>query len=146
MLLYLNSEKKLPIGAVIEIPALITLFQEEMMATEDKIIQKTPNSKTYKIIIDEPIHDPLVQAQNKHTYLPYDNGLYPSVQHEYGVKYDEFMRTISDIYQSKEIFCLIDVMEMVKDMGFNAVWTMERYKRVLITINSIDGLIIQEVK
>ena len=145
MLLYLNSSQKIPIGAVVQLPELITLFQEEQMAQEDKILHETPKSKTYKIIIDEPIHDPLIQEQNKYTYKPYDNGLYPDADDEFGVPYDDFIKKISDIYQSKDIFCLIDVIDQIKDMGFNGVWCMERYKRILITINSIDALVIQEL-
>lgn len=143
MLLYLNSKLDIAIGMVIEIPALVTLFQEEITAKEDLIIQNTPESKTYRVIIDQPIHDPLVHEQNKHTYKPYKNGLYPDFKKD-AVEYEEFVKNISNIHDSKEIFCLIDVLDQISDMGFKGVWCMERYNRILITINPMDALVIQE--
>ena len=75
MLLYINSQQDIPIGAVIEIPNMCVLFQERVDAVVDrKLTDSIENNKeksyTFKVIIDEPIHDPLIQVQNDSVYVP----------------------------------------------------------------------------
>ena len=60
MLLYLNSEQPLKAGNKIEIPANIVMFQE--LETAEIDISVGSKAKTYKIILDVVLHDPLIRT------------------------------------------------------------------------------------
>lgn len=145
MLVYLNSAHSIPLGSVIEVPIMMVLFQEEIDAVIDRQIENKPNSYTYKLIIDEPIHDPLIQKQNDSIYVANDMGLYPD--HESGgLKYNDLIKKITNIHHSKEIFLTEDILDQISDLGFSGVWIFDNEKRNIITIKPIKSLVIGEIK
>ncbi len=146
MLIYLNSAHSIPLGSVIEIPKTMVLFMEKIDAVVDrKLEEKTKESLTYKCIIDEPIHDPLVIAQNDSIYQPNDIGLYPDYETG-GLPHDEFMKKITSIRHSKEIFLTEEVLKQIEAIGFSGVWIFDRRKRNIITIKPMKSLVIEEIK
>ena len=145
MLVYINSAHSIPIGSVIEIPATMVLFMEKMDAIIDRKLENKPNSLTYRCIIDEPIHDPLVIKQNESIYQPNDIGLYPDYESG-GLPYDAFMKKITSVKHSKEIFLTEDVLKQIEALGFNGVWIFDTQKRNIITINPMKSLVIGEIK
>ena len=113
MLIYLNSAHSIPLGSVIEIPQTMVLFMERIDAVVDRQLQEeTKDSLTYKCIIDEPIHDPLVIAQNDSIYVANDIGLYPDFETG-GLPHDDFMKKITSVTHSKEIFLTEKVLEQI---------------------------------
>ena len=146
MLLYINSQQDIPIGAVIEIPHMCVLFQERVDAIVDrKLTDSIENNKeksyTFKVIIDEPIHDPLIQVQNDAVYVPNDIGLF----HDHrsgGLAYEEFIKKITNINDSKDIYLTEALLEQIKDIGFKGVWIFDNDKRNVITVEPISGLVI----
>ncbi len=145
MLVYINSAHSIPLGSVIEIPATMVLFMEKMDAIIDRKLENKPNSLTYRCIIDEPIHDPLVIKQNESIYQPNDIGLYPDYESG-GLPYDAFMKKITSVKHSKEIFLTEDVLKQIEALGFNGVWIFDTQKRNIITINPMKSLVIGEIK
>ena len=146
MLVYLNSAHSIPLGSVIEIPKTMVLFMEKIDAVVDrKLEEETKDSLTYKCIIDEPIHDPLVIAQNDSIYQANDIGLYPDYETG-GLPHDDFMKKITSVRHSKEIFLTEDVLKQIGDIGFAGVWIFDLRKRQIITIKPIKALIIEEIK
>lgn len=146
MLLYINSQQDIPIGAVIEIPNMCVLFQERVDAIVDRkltdsIQDNKEKSYTFKVIIDEPIHDPLIQVQNDSVYVPNDIGLF----HDHrsgGLAYEEFIKKITNINDSKDIYLTESLLEQIKDIGFKGVWIFDNGKRNVITVEPISGLVI----
>lgn len=146
MLIYLNSAHSIPLGSVIEIPQTMVLFMERIDAVVDRQLQEeTKDSLTYKCIIDEPIHDPLVIAQNDSIYVANDIGLYPDFETG-GLPHDDFMKKITSVTHSKEIFLTEKVLEQIGAIGFAGVWIFDRRKRNIITIKTIKALVIEEIK
>ncbi len=145
MLVYLNSAHSIPLGSVIEIPPMMVLFMEKLDAIVDRKLEKKPDSLTYRCIIDEPIHDPLVIKQNESIYQPNDIGLYPDFETG-GLPYDAFMKKITSIKHSKDIFLTEEVLKQIGALGFSGVWIFDTMKRNIITINPIKSLIIGEIK
>ena len=150
MLLYINSQQDIPIGAVIEIPNMCVLFQERVDAVVDrKLTDSIENNKeksyTFKVIIDEPIHDPLIQVQNDSVYVPNDIGLF----HDHrsgGLAYEEFIKKITNINDSKDIYLTEALLNQIKDIGFKGVWIFDNGKRNVITVEPISGLVIGSTK
>ena len=150
MLLYINSQQDIPIGAVIEIPNMCVLFQERVDAVVDrKLTDSIENNKeksyTFKVIIDEPIHDPLIQVQNDSIYVPNDIGLF----HDHrsgGLAYEEFIKKITNINDSKDIYLTEALLNQIKDIGFKGVWIFDNGKRNVITVEPISGLVIGSTK
>ena len=148
MLLYINSQTQIPLGSVIVIPKMCILFQERVDAVVDRKIsdsikEEEEHSYTYRVIIDEPIHDPLVQKQNESVYIASDIGLYPD--HRTGaLTYEEFMKKITNIHDSKDIYLTESILEQIKQIGFKGVWIFDNDKRNIITVAEIDGLVIGE--
>ena len=146
MLVYLNSAHKIPLGSVIEIPQTMVLFMERIDAVVDRQLQEeTKGSLTYKCIIDEPIHDPLVIAQNDSIYQTNDIGLYPDFETG-GLTHNDFMKKITSVKHSKEIFLTEDVLKQIGALGFAGVWIFDLRKRNIITIKPIKALIIEEIR
>jgi hypothetical protein len=145
MLVYLNSAHKIPLGSVIEIPQMMVLFMERIDAIIDRKLEENPDSLTYKCIIDEPMHDPLVQKQNDAIYKANDIGLYPDFDSG-GLTYDDFMKKVTNVVHSKDIFLTAEVLNQIKDIGFSGVWVFDTYKRHLITVKAIKSLVIGEIK
>ncbi len=145
MLVYLNSAHSIPLGSVIEIPASMVLFMEKIDAIVDRKLEKKPNSLTYRCIIDEPIHDPLVIKQNDSIYQPNDIGLFPDYETG-GLPYDQFMKKITSVKHSKEIFLTEEVLKQIGDIGFSGVWIFDTLKRNIITIKPMKSLVIGEIK
>jgi len=145
MLVYLNSAHSIPLGSVIEIPKMMVLFMEKLDAIIDRKLEQKPNSLTYRCIIDEPIHDPLVIKQNESIYQPNDIGLYPDFESG-GLTHNDFMKKITSIKHSKEIFLTEEVLNQIGALGFAGVWVFDTQKRNIITINPIKSLIIGEIK
>ena len=148
MLLYINSQTKIPLGSVIIIPNMCILFQERVDAIVDRKIsdsikEEHEHSYTYRVIIDEPIHDPLVQKQNDSVYLASDIGLYPD-HRTGGLTYDEFMKKITNVNDSKDIYLTESILEQIKQIGFKGVWIFDNDKRNIITVAEINGLVIGE--
>ena len=145
MLVYLNSAHSIPLGSVIEIPKMMVLFMERVDAIIDRKLEQKPDSLTYRCIIDEPIHDPLVIKQNESIYQPNDIGLYPDFESG-GLTHNDFMKKITSIKHSKEIFLTEDVLNQIGALGFAGVWIFDTQKRNIITIKAIKSLIIGEIK
>ena len=145
MLIYINSAHEIPKGSLIELPATMVLFMEKLDAVIDRKLEKKPNSYTYRCIIDEPIHDPLVIKQNESIYQPNDIGLYPDYETG-GLNYDDFMKKITNISHSKDIFLTEAILEQIKAIGFSGVWVFDSLKRYIITVKDIKSLVIGEVK
>lgn len=148
MLLYINSQTQIPLGSVIVIPKMCILFQERVDAVVDRKIsdsikEEEEHSYTYRVIIDEPIHDPLVQKQNESVYIPSDIGLYPD-HRTGGLTFEEFMKKITNIHDSKDIYLTESILEQIKQIGFMGVWIFDNDKRNIITVAEIDGLVIGE--
>ena len=148
MLLYINSQTQIPLGSVIVIPKMCILFQERVDAVVDRKIsdsikEEDEHSYTYRVIVDEPIHDPLVQKQNDAVYIPSDIGLYPD-HRTGGLTFEEFMKKITNINDSKDIYLTESILEQIKQIGFMGVWIFDNDKRNVITVAEIDGLVIGE--
>lgn len=148
MLLYINSQTQIPLGSVIVIPKMCILFQERVDAVVDRKIsdsikEEEEHSYTYRVIIDEPIHDPLVQKQNESVYIASDIGLYPD-HRTGGLTFEEFMKKITNIHDSKDIYLTESILEQIKQIGFMGVWIFDNDKRNIITVAEIDGLVIGE--
>lgn len=144
MLVYLNSAHSIPIGSVIEIPETMVLFMEKIDAIVDRQVEKKPDSLTYRCIIDEPIHDPLVIKQNQSIYQPNDIGLYPDYETG-GLPYDQFMKKITSVRHSKDIFLTEKVLDQIASIGFSGVWVFDNNKRHIITIKTMKSLVIEEI-
>jgi len=145
MLVYLNSAHSIPLGSVIEIPQTMVLFMEKIDAVVDRQVEKKPDSLTYRCIIDEPIHDPLVIKQNDSIYQPNDIGLYPDYETG-GLPYDQFMKKITSVRHSRDIFLTEKVLDQIGAIGFAGVWVFDHKKRHIITIKPIKSLVIEEIE
>ena len=147
MLIYLNSEQKLPIGAKIEVPNMMVLFQELTTATTEAHLDKKNDSKcyTYAAIIDEPIHDPFVQRQIDAVYVPNPLGLYPNDKG--GLIYEDFVKQITNIKSSLATFVTSDrLLNQIRDIGFSGVWVFDNHNRQIVTLKKINALIIKSIK
>ena len=125
---------------------MMVLFQELIHATTEAHLDKKKNNKsyTYAAIIDEPMHDPLVQKQIDAVYVPNPLGLYPDEKG--GLIYDDFIKEITNIKSSMKFFLSDRVLDQVMDIGFSGVWVFDDYKRQIITLKTFDALIIKEIK
>lgn len=146
MLLYINSHTKIPLGAIIEVPQNCILFQERVDAVVDRKISDSTKdddytSYTYRIIIDEPIHDPLIQKQNDSIYIPSDIGLYPD-HRTGGLTYEDFTKKITNVHDSKDIYLTDTILDQIQNIGFKGVWIFDNDKRNIITVEAIKGLVI----
>ncbi len=140
MLLYLNSEQPLKAGNKIEIPANIVMFQE--LETAEIDISPTSKAKTYKIILDVQIHDPLIKNQTDHVYTAMENGRYPDHETNEGLFRFELMQKITNIETSREIFSTFALLEQIKNFGFDGVFFFEDYRRAIIIVNKCFGKVI----
>jgi len=150
MLLYINSEQKIPVGSVIQVPQMCVLFQERVDAIVDRKLmdsakENPPKSYTYKIIIDEPIHDPLIQQQTDAVYVPTDIGLFYD-HRTGGLTYEEFIKKITNINDSKDIYLTEQLLHQIKEIGFKGVWIFDNGKRNIITVTEFFGTMISEAK
>ena len=146
MMIYLNSEQKLPIGSKIEVPEMMVLYQELIHATAEAYLDKKANSEsyTYAAIIDEPIHDPLVQRQINAVYTPNPLGLYP-VNKKGGLTYDKMITLITNVKSSIDVFLYEPLLKQIRDIGFNGVWVFDNHSRQIITLKDINALIIKKL-
>ena len=140
MLLYLNSEQPLKAGNKIELPVNIVMFQE--LETAEIDISPTSKAKTYKIILDVQIHDPLIPNQSEHVYTAMENGRYPDHETDDGLFRFELMEKITNIETSREIFSTFALLEQIKNFGFDGVFFFEDYRRAVIIINKCFGKVI----
>ncbi len=140
MLFYINSEQTIKEGDKIEIPANIVMFQE--LETAEIDISPTSKAKTYKIILDVQIHDPLIPNQSEHVYTAMENGRYPDHETEDGLFRFELMQKITNIETSREIFSTFALLEQIKNFGFDGVFFFEDYRRAVIIINKCFGKVI----
>ena len=143
MLVYLNSEQKLPIGVKVEVPNMMILFQELMNATTEGHLDKSIDNDnyTYAAIIDEPIHDPLVQKQIDAVYIPNPLGLFPA--NKKGITYDDLIKEITNMTSSLDIFLYEPILDQIRDIGFSGVWVFDKNHRQIITLRPINALIIK---
>jgi hypothetical protein len=139
MLLYLNSERDLPINSKIYLPENLILFQEFINAVEN---QESEQSETYKIITDIKIHDPIVYEQTKHIYKPMKNGKFPHHAKDEGLTQAEFYKQIKDTKSSRNVFLTLSVLKQIKEFGFDAVFTFYNYHREVIILNKCIGQVI----
>ena len=145
MLIYLNSEQKLPIGSAVIVPNLMLLFQEHIHATAEAFLDKNNKVYTYAAIIDDTIHDPLVIRQIDAVYVSDENGMYPSFNNKNGIPYKQLVKIITNINTSLNFFLHDPIMEQIKNFGFNAVWVFDNYSRQIVTLNPIEALIIKKI-
>jgi len=146
MLIYLNSGHEIPVGAKIEVPNMMVLFQELIHAVTEAVLDKKKDSDayTYAAIIDDPIHDPLVQRQIDAVYVPNPLGLYPANK-KGGLIYDDFIKVITSTKSSMEVFMVEHILDQIRDIGFSGVWVFHNYKRQVITLKKINALIIKHI-
>ena len=140
MLLYLNSEQPLKAGNKIEIPANIVMFQEFETAEID--ISVSSKAKTYKIILDVQIHDPLIPNQSDPVYTAMDNGRYPDHETDEGLFRFELMEKITNTETSRDIFSTFALLEQIKNFGFDGVFFFEDYRRAVIIVKKCFGKVI----
>ncbi len=147
MLIYLNSEQELPIGAKIEVPNMMVLFQKLTTATTEAHLEKKKDNKcyTYAAIIDDPIHDPFVQRQIDAVYVPNDLGLYPDDKG--GLIYDDFVKAITNIKSSLSTFVESErLLNQIRNIGFSGGWIFDNNNSKIVTLKKIDALIIKSIK
>lgn len=140
MLFYLNSEQTISAGSIIEIPANIVMFQE--LETAEIDISPKSKAKTYKIILDVTIHDPLITNQSDHVYTAMENGRYPDHETDDGLFRFELMEKITNTETSKDIFSTFALLEQIKNFGFDGVFFFEDYRRAAIIVNKCFGKVI----
>ena len=140
MLFYLNSEQTISAGSIIEIPANIVMFQE--LETAEIDISPKSKAKTYKIILDVVLHDPLIKNQSDHVYTAMDNGRYPDHETDDGLFRFELMEKITNTETSKDIFSTFALLEQIKNFGFDGVFFFEDYRRAAIIVNKCFGKVI----
>tara|TARA_R110000824_G_scaffold395070_6_gene595392 strand:- start:1478 stop:1921 length:444 start_codon:yes stop_codon:yes gene_type:complete len=147
MLIYLNSGHEIPVGAKIEVPNMMVLFQELIHAVTEAVLdkKKDSNAYTYAAIIDEPLHDPLVQKQIDAVYVPNPLGLYPA-NNKGGLIYDDFIKAITSTKSSMQVFMVDRILDQIRDLGFSGVWVFDDHKRQIITLKSFNALIIKHIK
>ena len=143
MLLYINSRQKIKLGNQIKIPRYTILFQEFFDAQCDlEMENEDDNGYTYKIIVDEPFHDPFVLEQTRYVYKPNELGKYYCYSTELGLDYDDFFNRITDTKDSREIFSTDELLDQINNFGFSGVYIFMNEYRSVITTKSIEGLII----
>jgi hypothetical protein len=140
MLFYLNSEQTISAGSIIEIPANIVMFQE--LETAEIDISPKSKAKTYKIILDVTIHDPLIPNQSDHVYTAMENGRYPDHETDDGLFRFELMEKITNTETSRDIFSTFALLEQIKNFGFDGVFFFEDYRRAAIIVNKCFGKVI----
>jgi len=147
MLIYLNSGHEIPVGAKIEVPNMMVLFQELIHAVTEATLDKKKDSEayTYAAIIDEPLHDPLVQKQIDAVYVPNPLGLYPA-NNKGGLIYNDFIKAITNVRSSMQVFMVDRILDQIRDIGFSGVWVFDDHKRQVITLKPFNALIIKEIK
>ena len=147
MLIYLNSGHEIPVGAKIEVPNMMVLFQELIHAVTEATLDKKKDSQayTYAAIIDEPLHDPLVQKQIDAVYVPNPLGLYPA-NNKGGLIYNDFIKEITNVRSSMQVFMVDRILDQIRDIGFSGVWVFDDHKRQVITLKPFNALIIKEIK
>jgi len=147
MLIYLNSGHEIPVGAKIEVPNMMVLFQELIHAVTEATLDKKKDSQayTYAAIIDEPLHDPLVQKQIDAVYVPNPLGLYPA-NNKGGLIYNDFIKEITNVRSSMQVFMVDRILDQIRDIGFSGVWVFYDHKRQVITLKPFNALIIKEIK
>jgi len=143
MLIYLNSGHKIPVGSKIEVPNMMVLFQELIQATAEAHLdkKKDSNAYTYAAIIDEPLHDPLVQRQINAVYIPNPLGLFPAENG--GITYDKLITSLSNIRSSIDFFLYDPILDQIRDIGFSGVWVFDNDRRQVITLKPINAQIIK---
>lgn len=96
---------------------------------------------TLKLIIDEPIHDPLVESQFKNVYTA-----------DFITKFDEridaikFKRKIQNIHNSKTIFRSNKVLDDIYNIGFSGAYYFVNGRRRIKLVKEINGRIIDIIK
>ena len=140
MLFYLNSEQTISAGSIIEIPANIVMFQE--LETAEIDISPKSKAKTYKIILDVVLHDPLIKNQSDHVYTAMENGRYTDHETDDGLFRFELMEKITNTETSKDIFSTFALLEQIKNFGFDGVFFFEDYRRAAIIVNKCFGKVI----
>jgi hypothetical protein len=138
MLLYINSEQKIPIGSVIQVPQMCVLFQERVDAIVDRKLMDSTKENPEKSYT-------LIQQQTDAVYTPTDIGLFYD-HRTGGLTYEEFIKKITNINDSKDIYLTEQLLYQIKDIGFKGVWIFDNGKRNIITVTEIFGTIISEAK
>lgn len=126
---------------------MMVLFQELIHATAEAHLDKKKDSEayTYAAIIDEPLHDPLVQKQIDAVYVPNPLGLYPA-NNKGGLIYNDFIKAITNVRSSMQVFMVDRILDQIRDIGFSGVWVFDDHKRQVITLKPFNALIIKEIK
>lgn len=147
MLIYLNSGHEIPVGAKIEVPNMMVLFQELIHAVTEATLdkKKDSNAYTYAAIIDEPIHDPLVQRQIDAVYIPNPLGLYPA-NNKGGLIYTDFISAITSTKSSMKVFMVDRILDQIRDTGFSGVWVFDDHQRQVITLKPFNALVVKYIK
>ena len=63
-----------------------------------------------------------------------------------GLAYEEFIKKITNINDSKDIYLTEALLNQIKDIGFKGVWIFDNGKRNVITVEPISGLVIGSTK
>ena len=63
-----------------------------------------------------------------------------------GLTYEEFIKKITNINDSKDIYLTEQLLYQIKDIGFKGVWIFDNGKRNIITVTEMLGTIISEAK
>lgn len=140
MLVYFNSSLKFDLGDTVELPKNLLMFQE-LISAQNELEGAAAKVTTYKVIIDEQIHDPLVHEQCVHVYKPCSNGLYPEAESQ-GVPREVFFDRITNTVNSRDAFLVNTVLNQIADFGFAAVWVFVNKKRCCISVKPMVAKII----
>ena len=148
MLLYLNTDNNIKLDTWVKIPQHVVLYQEYNHAFDDLIIDGLEKKcYTYKIIIDEPIHDPLVMEQTRHVYHKIKGTeLYPYHKSKNGLNEKTFFGKIFNVTNSKDIFSTDILMDQITDMGFKGVYAFETGQRLVITLDQFEAYVIGRMR
>lgn len=142
MLVYANSLELLKLGEVVTIDENSVLYTEYTDADIYAELESTidQNIITYRIIIDEQIHDPLIYEQTKHVYKPDSEGLYKLKKKRYTQK--KFYEFLSNTVFNKGVFNCDHIKDCIFNFGFAGVYYFENKSQRILTVKEITGSII----
>ena len=146
MLIYANSLQLLNLGQNITIEENSILYTEYTDADIYAELESTQNKSiiTYRIIIDELIHDPLINEQTKHVYKPDSEGLYKLKKKRYTQK--KFYEFLCNTVFNKGVFNCDHLKNSICNFGFAGVYYFENKSQRILTLKDFTGSIIVAYK
>lgn len=146
MLVYANSLELLKMGQAVTIDENSILYREYTDADIYAELESTNYESiiTYRVIIDEQIHDPLIYEQTKHVYKPDSEGLYKLKNKRYTK--EKFYEFLSNTTFNKGVYNCHHVKDSIFNFGFAGVYYFENKSQRILTVKQINGTIIGAYK